>query len=85
MAAMKRPAQIPLPPAVAEKARPSCPQASVGAAIDSSPSSPTAKRSARRRSATAKGIIATPTASVGMRRTEAAARARARAPRPPRP
>ncbi len=65
MAAMKRPAQIPLPPAVDEKARPSWPQASVGAAMASSPSSPTAKRSARRRSATAKGIIATPTASAG--------------------
>ena len=66
MAAMKRPAQIPVPPAVAEKARPSWPQASVGAAIDASPSRPTAKRSARRRSAMANGIIATPTASVGM-------------------
>ena len=57
----------PPPPANDSSARPSCAQASPGPARDSSPSTPTVKRSARRRSATANGSSRSPTASDGQR------------------
>ena len=55
----------PCPPANDWSARESCDQASPGAASDSSPPTPTVKRSARRRSATTNGSSSRPTARTG--------------------